>query len=300
MRFRRLAALLGVFVLLTAACSSDGTNPIFGSPDDGGQQTGPFGLPLDSGDGTQPTTPGGGTTATTAGDSGGFGLDDLPTAGADSYRPLPVREGLGTFDNYEWHMELTTVGPTSAERTTVVTRWSHNADPLSHYSSIETTQEGPDFDGVESSMTEIFRVENDTCQFDGEDWSYTGATDQQAEVLEVTQRLIDFTIVPESPVEVGQETIAGIPATHWRYAVSGFGSDSGALVTENQVDYWVSNDTGVLLRYSMVVESRSGPSSDPEAEVYRVETSMDLVSANTYIPIDLPTGCLAAKAESEG
>lgn len=285
---RRITVLLGVVVLAIAACSSEGS-PIFGD-DGGGGDTGPFGQ-------TVPTT--GGDTGTTSADGGGFDFGDLPTGGADAYRPLPVREGLGTFDNYEWHMELTTVGPTAAERMTVVTEWAHNAEPLSHYSVIETSQEGPDFEGVETSTTEIFRVENDTCQFDGESWTYTGATDQQAEVLELTQRLVDFTIVPESPVEVGQEVVAGIAATHWRYAVSGFGAESGALVTENQVDYWVSNDTGVLLKYAMVVESRSGPSDDPDAEVYRVETTMDLVSANQQVPITLPQGCLDAKAESE-
>jgi hypothetical protein len=285
MKVRRLAILIGTFVLL-AACSSEG-GPIFGGgEDDPGT---PFGQDQDDT-----------TTATTAGSDDGFGFDDLGSAaGGDTYRPLPVREGLGTFDSYEWHMELTTVGPTAAERMSVITRWNHNADPLAHYSSIESTQEGPDFEEPETSTTEIFRVENDTCQFDGESWSYTGATDQQAEVLELTQRLIDFTIVPESPAEIGHETIAGIDATHWQYSVAGFGSDSGALVTENRVDYWVSNDTGVLLKYEMVVESRSGPSTDPEAEVYRVETSMELLTANTPVAIDLPQGCLDAKAESE-
>jgi len=287
MRLRRLVVLIGAFALLMSACSSEGGNPIFG--DTGGATTQPG-----SGGQTQPTTAPGGDD-----NGGGFDFGDAASGSGERYRPLAIREGLGTFDNYEWHMELLTVGPTAAERTSVQTEWSHNAEPLAHYSSISTTQEGPDFDGAESSTTEIYRVENDTCQFDGEDWTYTGATDQQAEVLQVAQRLLDFTIVPENPIEVAQETVSGIAATHWRYSVSGFGSDSGALVTENQVDYWVANDTGVLLKYAMVVESRSGPSTDPEAEVYRVETSMDLVSANTFVPIDLPAGCLTAKADSE-
>jgi hypothetical protein len=293
--------LLGVLALLVASCGSD-ANPIFGAPASN-EGTGPVGLPLDTEGQTGSTTPSatgdtstGGSTATTSGD---FGFGDLPTGSTDAYRPVPVREGLGTLDNYEWHMELATVGPTTAERMSVVTEWSYNSEPLSHYSSITTTNEGPDYDGVESSTTEIYRVENDTCQFDGEDWTYTGATDQQREVLDVAQRLLDFTIVPENPVEVGQESVAGIPATHWRYSVAGFGADSGALVTANQVDYWVANDSGILLSYSMVIESRSGPTTDTEAEVYRVETSMNLTSANTFVPIDLPSDCLAAKAESE-
>ena len=128
--------------------------------------------------------------------------------------------------------------------------------------------------------------------------THQSATDQQREVLDVAQRLFDVTIVPDNPVEVGKEAIAGIPATHWRFSVSGFGSESGALVTANQMDYWVADGTGVLLRYAMVVESRSGPTTDPAAEVYRVEASAELLSADTPVAITLSADCLAVPVEN--
>ncbi len=292
---RTIAVLATALAMVTAACSSDGGNPIFTGGSSEGTGDGPFGVSS----GSEDTGPGEGIGG--QGDSpdesgDGIGFEDL---GSASSRPLPLREGLGTFNNYEWHMEFSTVGPTADERMDLITDWSHNNDPESNFSRTATTQTGPDFETPESTTQEVYAVEGDTCQFDGEDWTFTGATDQQREVLDVAERLFDFTIVPENPVEIGQETVAGIPATHYRYSVAGFGAESGALVTANDMDYWVANDTGVLLKYTMVVESRSGPTSDPEAEVYLVEASAELMSANVVVPISLPEGCLAEKAASE-
>lgn len=283
---RTLAVTLTTLALVAAACNSDGGSQIFS---DGGTPLPGDGIASDDG------TTGGGQQQ--GGPSADSGIGDRLAAAS---RPLPLREGLGTFDSYEWHMEMRTTGPTADERMEVVTDWNHNADPTSNSTRTVTTQEGPDFEAPEITTQELYAVEGDSCQFDGESWTFTGATDQQREVLDVAERLFDFTIVPENPVEVAQETIAGIPATHYRYSVAGFGSESGALVTANDMDYWVANDTGVLLKYTMTVESRSGPSSDPEAEVYSVQASAELRSANEPVVITLPDACLAEKAASEG
>ena len=288
---RRLVVLVGVIVLLSTACSSDGANPLFSTSPAGDESGSP-----DPATGNDDGFGGAITAQTDEGDSGNGGTSD---GGTNSYRPLPLREGLGTFDNYEWHMEMTTVGPTAAEQLSVASDWSFNRDPQSNFSRTTSTQAGPDFDPPETTTQDLYAVEGDTCQFDGESWTYTGATDQQQEVLDIGQQLFDFTLVPENPVEVGQETIAGVPATHYSYTVAGFGADSGALVTANQMDYWVSLDTGVLVKYSMLVESRSGPTSDPDAEVYRVEASAELMSSNVPVPIELPAACLAEKAAAE-
>ena len=293
MKLSRIWIIVVALTLGAAACTSDTTSdPLFGTG---------------ASDDSQPTstsTPGGGSSDGGGNDGGddpvgGQGddpsLDDLEQVAA---RPLPLREGLGTFNNYQWHMEVSTVGPTADERLDLVTDWSFNRDPESNLSRTNSTQTGPDFETPEITTQEVYAVEGDTCQFDGESWTFEEATDQQREVLDVGERLFDFTLVPDNPVEVGQETVAGIPATHFTYSVSGFGSESGALVTANQMDYWVSNDTNVLLKYTAVVESRSGPTTDPEAEVYRIETTAELISANQFVPIDLPAECLAS-AETE-
>ena len=97
---------------------------------------------------------------------------------------------------------------------------------------------------------------------------------------------------------IAAESVAGIPATHYQFSVSGFGAESGALVTANQMDYWLADGSGVVLRYEMVIESRSGPTTDPAAEVYRIEGSAELLSANVFVPVELSPDCLAIPPEA--
>ena len=258
--------------LLLASCSSDGgSEPLFG-------------------------TDASGSTITTTGDGGSD--DTTATTVPSTLEPLPIQEGLGTFDNYIWHMEVHTVGPTAGETSGNIVEWTFNRDPTSRISRITTTATGPDIEGVDESTTEMYSSGNDTCQWDGESWTHTVTTDQQQEVLDVGQRLFDVIIVPESPVVVGTESVAGIAATHYRFSVSGFGAESGALVTANQMDYWLQEGTGVVLKYAMVIESRSGPTTDPAAEIYRFEASAELLSANVFTPVDLSPDCLAIPPEA--
>ena len=267
-----LSAVLGV-VLLLAACNSErGAGPLFGTDASGETVT---------------TTDGGGSGSTTT----------VASTQAD-LEPLPIREGLGIFDNYIWHMEVNTVGPTAGETSSNTSDWTFNRDPESRISQTVSTQTGPDIEGVEETVTDLYEVDGETCQWDGETWTHTAASDQQQEVLEVVQRLFDAVIVPENPVAIGAEPVAGIPATHYRFSVSGFGADSGALVTANQIDYWLADGTGVVLKYEMVIESRSGPTTDSTAEVYRMEGSAELLSANIFVPVVLSPDCLAIPPET--
>ena len=268
MNHRRVPFALFAAMAILAACGSEGGGvPLFGTDASGSTVT----APGDSGT-TDPTTP--------------QGLE-----------PLPIREGLGTFDNYVWHMQLNTVGPTAGETTGNSVELAFNREAESNSSRITATQTGPDIEGVDESVTERYAVAGETCQWDGEEWTHTLATDQQQEVLDVVQRLFDVVIVPESPGVVGTETIAGIPATHYQFTVSGFGAESGALITANQMDYWLADGTGVVVKYQMVIESRSGPTTDPAAEVYRIEASAELISANVFVPVELSPDCLAIPPE---
>jgi hypothetical protein len=256
--------IVGAAVMLASCASDGGAGPLFGTDASGSTVT---------------------TTAT--------GDTLAPTA----LEPLPIQEGLGTFDNYVWHMAVTTVGPTAGESSGNIVEWTFNRDPKSRISRLTTTATGPDIEGVDESTTERYTVEGETCQWDGETWTHTVTTDQQQEVLDAVQRLFDIAIVPESPANVGSEAIAGIPATHYRFSVSGFGAESGALVTANQVDYWLADDTGAVLKYTAVLESWSGPTDDPASTVYRVEATAELISANVFVPVELSPDCLAVPPE---
>lgn len=272
MKTGRIRFLLVTIVLLVAAC---------GGGTEGG---GLFG-----------TDASGNTVTTDGGGDGGDGGSLL-----DPAQPLPIREGLGTFNNYVWSIEMTTIGPTVAESSTTTEELSFNRDPESRISRTRTITTGPDIDGgQEESLTEIYQIELESCQWDGESWTHTLATNQQQEVLDAVQRLADVIIVPESAVVIAEETIAGIPATHYQFTVSGFGAESGALVTANQADYWLSA-SGVVLKYLLVLESWSGPTDDPNSTVYSVVVNAQLLSANQPIPVELSPDCLALPPEDAG
>lgn len=266
MKHLRSAAVLLAATLLAASCSSDGgSGPLFGTDASGSPVT------------TVPTE-----TTTTA-----------PAAPA---APLPIREGLGTFDHYVWTIEVATTGPTAGESSVTTEEWTFNRDPESRISRTRSVTVDPESPEPEESVTELYQVEGEACQWDGESWTHTVSTSQEQEVLDALQRLADVVIVPESPIVIGEETVAGITATHYRFSVSGFGAESGALVTANQVDYWLSA-MGVVLRYEMNLESRSGPSDDPSATVYGVRVTAELLSADVPIPVELSPDCLALPPE---
>ncbi len=259
---------IGFAVVLLASCSSDGgSDPLFDTDASGSTVT---------------TEPAGTTTTTSPAPLG----------------PLPIQEGLGTFDNYVWHMAMNTTGPTAGETSGTIAEWTFNRVPKSRFTRMTTTATGPDIEGVEESTTEMYAVDGETCQWDGDAWTHTVSTDQEQEVLDAVQRLFDIAIVPEGPVVVGSEAIAGIPATHYRFTVAGFGAESGALVTANQVDYWLADGTGVVLKYTAVLESWSGPTEDPTSTVYRVEATAELISANVPMPVELSPDCLALPPEA--
>ncbi|HEX5630338.1 MAG TPA: hypothetical protein VFY15_01635 [Acidimicrobiia bacterium] len=267
---RPLSTLGVALVLMLAACGGDsGGGPLFGTDASGNSVT---------------------TTAPESNGDGGNGL-------LDSAEPLPIREGLGTYDNYVWSIQVDTTGPTAGESSTTFEEWTFNRDPESRISRTRSITRGPEIEGgEEESITDVYEVDGETCQWDGEAWTHTVSTDQEQEVLEAVQRLADIVIVPDNPVVVGPETVAGIPGTHYRFTVSGFGSESGALVTANQVDYWLS-ESGVVLKYTMVLESWSGPTDDPNSVVYRFDVKAELTSANVVVPVTLAPECVALPPE---
>ena len=57
---------------------------------------------------------------------GGSGSTTTVASTQADLEPLPIREGLGIFDNYIWHMEVNTVGPTAGETSSNTSDWTFN------------------------------------------------------------------------------------------------------------------------------------------------------------------------------
>ncbi|NQV05373.1 hypothetical protein HQ535_02400 [bacterium] len=301
----RYPALLLTIVLIAAACSGDGGTSPFGDSGTAATTSTTSGGGSTTGGSTATTSASGGesTTITTAATTGTTSAGQtgattttvvsVPSAGGQP-RPLPIMEGLATFDSYEWVMRVITVGPTADEFTDLTTTLYADRDADVRRTVISSTQDGPDFDGPETSVQETWQ-DRGVCSYDGFEYTFETVSAQQREILDAATSLFDIQVVPDSGTEVGPEMIAGIPATHYRYTISGLGKDSGALATENQVDYWMADDTGALLKYSVIAETRSGPTSDPTAEIYRVEAAAELTVANGPVDTTFPPECEALR-----
>lgn len=271
MKTKTIAAF-ALAALVAAGCSGDGAGPLLSA-----STTAP-------GNGSTTAPPGNGATTTTS--------PTTTTLLAGVPRPLPIQEGLATFDTYVWRMEMHTVGPTAVDTSDTVIVLS--ADKPNDARLTETTQAESDAEETYESTTTITQVGNEMCTFDGEDYQYQEYTAQEREMIDLTTNLIDAQVIPGAEaVLVAEESVAGIPAAHYRYTLSGLGQDSGAVVVTNEVHYWISLESSVLLRYDLRAETRSGPTDDPAAEVFRVEATAELLEANGPVAIVFPSLCVA-------
>jgi len=104
-------------------------------------------------------------------------------------------------------------------------------------------------------------------------------------------QLGDIVIVVENPKFVGAETINGIQANHFKFNVTGLGKKSGAEVTQSAGEYWIAVDGQYLMKYDVVLETRSAPAGNAQAQVMHSETHLDLSKINQPIQISMPAEC---------
>ena len=264
---RTRTSILSALFLVLAACGGTGGNPL--NP----TTAAPGGT----------TQPGNGTTATP------------PTSGFES--PVPVNQGLATFDAYVFEIEFVSSGPEQGQRssTSIVTSLDRASD--SRRVVTDVFQEGPDLDEPVVSSQEVLTVGNESCTFDGESWSYGSGTAQEREMLDLAQGQLDIVVTPASPVEIGRGAIAGIPAINYSFTPAGFGAGSGAVTDISLAEFWVSEDGNILLSYDLVAESRDGPTDDPNTTTFQVEIHMELIDTIGPGPLTLPGECLATAEE---
>ena len=307
MRRPAIAALVMAVGLTMSACVDEGSGlPLGSSTTDAASTT--SGPTTTSGNGSS-TTSGGGVT-TTSGSSATTAPGSTTTSGPTTTeattttttstsavqqpaaRPVPLREGLASFDSFVFTFSTSTIGPTLDDSTTITALLEANSANDRRRTVIDSTISTAE-DGPSSTSMEVIQIGQRICTYDGDSWTFERVTAQQREFLDLGAGLVDFVFVTDDGVLVGPETVAGIPSRHYRYSLPGLGQDSGALVVSNQIDYWVSDDGNVLVKYDANIETRTGPSTDPETEVFGIQTSAEMMSANESVPIRFPDECPA-------
>jgi hypothetical protein len=217
-----------------------------------------------------------------------------PTATPAPVLPVGLRQGLASLNSYQFTTVQIMSGPDAADRQeiTTVNRVADEGDRThTHTTSQVSSADDP---SGESSTSDRYQVGSTICSLppdeDGE--SPVSESDPMAEEMaSVVTNQLDVILYVEDPVLVGEEEVNGVQTRHYTFKVTSLGKNSGAEVTQSSGEYWSAVDGNYLVKYSLVLEMRSAPEDDSEAQVIHNETTYDLTMINEPITIEMPADC---------
>jgi hypothetical protein len=188
-------------------------------------------------------------------------------------------------------------GPTQQDRTEATTTIEYNKEGDQFHSRSETTSSSVDEPEVVTEISEQYRIGEKTCEVSPSDESTEVSAD--VEIASPAQQamtdgmllLYDVVVFAENPTLIGPETINGIPANHFTFDVTGLAAITGAEVTQSHGEYWVAQEGQYLVKYQAVLETRTAPPGDSQAEVMYLEVEIELLEADIPITISLPAQC---------
>jgi hypothetical protein len=250
-----------------------------------------------SGDGDPAASPEDTAVQVPQGDSAGpaaAGSQDRSETGVPS-QPVPFSQGLASLNSYRLSVNMESTGPTSFDQNLMSTVIANAADmDASHTQTrnVSSSEEAPE---VYEETSEIYKVGNETCTYEAEEWAYEALEPVEEEVSQLFQSLVDFSPVIHNPALVGEENLNGVMTNHFQFQLTGLGSQSGALVTQSEGDYWLAQDGQYLVKYRLALELRNAPEGESEPEAVQASFTMELTDINQPISISLPADCLAAR-----
>lgn len=221
--------------------------------------------------------------------------DQESSQAAVASQPVPFSQGLASLNSYRVTINMEGTGPTDADRMLMSTEIANAGDMNASHTrtrNVSSSEEDPE---LYEESSEVVKVGNETCTYDAEEWTYQALEPMEEEVTELFQSLVDFSPVINNPVLVGEENLNGVTTNHFQFQLAGLGSQSGALVTQSEGDYWVAQDGQYLVKYRLALELRNAPEGDSESEAVQASFTMEMTDINQPISISLPADCLAAR-----
>ncbi len=219
-----------------------------------------------------------------------------PTAVPESVRdpqPIGLRQGLASLNSYRMKVSTVTNGPTELDKSTSLYEVAYNADgdrTHVHNESVSSSADEPDED---RNVSDQYQVGDKSCEIsDGE--TNTGMNEMnpmQQEMMSALTNLYDLNVSVDDPAYVGEETVNGVLTDHYTFKVTKLGSESGAEVVANSGEYWVAKDGQYLVKYVVLMETRTAPAGSAQAEAVHVEVNIDLTEINQPVEITLPAEC---------
>jgi hypothetical protein len=220
---------------------------------------------------------------------------DQATADQPLAYPIGIQAGLASLNSYHLIMNMTNNGPTTQDIQETHSEVKYDGASDSRYMWVENVESSVDDPQTSSSIEETYQVGLQTCSvstYEGTpEAEFSEVTPLAHDMALATSNLFDVSIAPQNPTFVGAETANGIPSNHFTFQVTGLGDYSGQEVTQASGDYWIAQDGQYLVKYTLVMEVRSAPEADPEAEVMYSEYTFDLMESNQPQSIIMPPEC---------
>jgi hypothetical protein len=219
-------------------------------------------------------------------------VPNLPDAisTAPDPKPIPLQEGLGSLDSYNLAFHFLSTDSTDAKSGFDEVIQSSVVDGNSH-SVVTNVSKAPEDTQDTTTTSEIYTIGTVTCTYSDGEWAYSKQSDQDKEMQEAFSHMIDVVPVLKDPVFVAEENINGIQTNHFTFKVTGIGSKSGAVATQNQGDYWLAKDGQFLVKYLLVLLVQSAPEGSSEAKISSMDISYELSAVNQPVIITQPADC---------
>jgi hypothetical protein len=214
-----------------------------------------------------------------------------PTPTPVPSQPLSFRAGLASLDSYQSRLRFFTSGPDSITFNETIQETDYTGNNEAARSRFQVTSGDEETPDPETVTQEQITMGLESCTLEDGTWNYSKMDPQTKEILSIPNTILDMILVIPDPVFTGLETRNGIETNHFTFTLESVGVESGSVVTKNQGEYWVAVDGQYLVGYTLQVEMRSGPESDTDAQVNKLEVDYSLTSINQPLTIQMPADC---------
>jgi len=206
-------------------------------------------------------------------------------------QPVPLFSGLASLDSYQSTLRIYSAGPGPNTLSETISEIQFDRATSATYNRMTSKSSDEEDPTLETQQQEQFTIGLETCSLEDGVWEYDQMEPQAKEILSIYSNLFDLVPVISNPAFVGAEIKNGLAANHFTFEVESAGVESGSIVTVNEGEYWLAVDGQYLVAYSLHLQLRTGPESDPEADVNTVEIEYSLENINQPIDIQLPVDC---------
>jgi hypothetical protein len=210
------------------------------------------------------------------------------------FKPVGIREGLASLNSYRFKIDTILNGPTAQDKSHTINLIEYNKDSDSSHNQTTVTSSTAKDPKENTITTDTYQIGNKSCTISGAEEKNAKITENDPlnqEMREVTGDLMDIIPNIQKAKFIGVETVSGVKTNHFKFTPGGLGKKSGAQVSKSSGDYWLAQDGQYLVKYVLILETRTAPEGNPNAKVMYTEVQINLSDINQAIEISMPANC---------